>query len=784
MNIYPEQKSKKDKEFYIANAKYWKGLANFGDNSYNELRQLARVADGELIDEDYEAVLNPYGVEDETLLTSRPATLKNINIIKPVINARLGERTASPFNLLCIALNSDEDNTFNKELNKKIIAAMTQDAVNFLNAAGLNTGVESKEVPSYEEIAKQHSESFKDKRAIFGQDALDYIKFDQDLEDKYMDLYNDWLYFGRAFTYKNTSFGNVTLQRVDPFNIWYYKTQTSKYLEDSPAVVVRYAFAINEIKDRFRHLLEKEDLQYLEEKAKNVSDYFGTAFQYIDQTENIKNYDTYNIAEKQNGNIWIYHIVWQSQTKIGYLKYIDNLGQMQERDVDENYEFNPEAGDIEIEWDWISEWHEVLEFDDKVYFGYGAGAEQRNDINNLSLNKLCYNGLVKTSKLGAVASLVKEGLVYQCLVNIYHYNREKVINKSRDKILMLPIGLIPAEFGKNGVDPIDKFMSFLDNHSVMPIDDTKPNFASVINGLKQLDLSLGSFVESLTNVINSIKQEYWDAIGFNRQRFGETYASDGKGVNEQALFRSSLISAEDDRQFNKLVEKDANGLLDYARYAWVNGKKAHYLNSDMEQKILDIEQEEDLIKFMSSNFGVFAVKSREEAEKLKLLKDYAFGLAQKGGVGEDVVAEIIDSNNFAKIKKYIKDAKVATQEYEMQKQKQITDSQEKIQQMINDNAQADRDSKEKIAEDYNDTIINGKLIDADATVLGYDKGMNGAEDAQKIEEMQFEREKFNKTHNLKERELSQKTQQDKTKNFLELMKTKSQEKIARQNKKK
>lgn len=758
MNIYPEQRvsrSQRTPEWWKANADYFKDIANFSGGDYAEMRTLARAADGNLIDADYTYILNPYSTEDpDSELNSRPARLRNYPLIKQVLKARQGERSKFPFNYQAIVTNGSGESAYLTSLNEAVLASMAQDLVNNLNQAGIPTGVDSKEIPPYEQIKAKHDESWSDKRAIFAQDALDYIKYDQDLIDKYQDAYENWLYFGRCFTYKSTRFSNVELEVINPFDIWWERTVNSNFIEDSPAIVVRRKFKLSEILDRFRDKLKPEDITYLESQQENLQ-LGNNNFENLDLSinEDFGKYKNYQHTQ-DGGYYYLYHICWKSMRKVGILQYIDGSGTLQEKEVDDTYKLDREAGDLQLDWEWDNEWLEQCVIDENVYFYQQVGLEQRNDLNNSSICKLPYNGRVKLDKSGNITSDVKDGLVYQCLFNIYHYNREKTINKSKDKLLVFPVGLIPPNFGKGGTDPIEKMLSYIDSLGIAFFDETQPNAAAVISALKEIDLSLGKYVEQMTQILESVKQEYWDTIGFNRQRFGETYASDGKGVNEQALFRSSIITAEDDRKFDKFIEKDLNGLIDYTKVAWIDGKKAAYIIDDVGMKLLNLNQE-DAATHMETNYGVFITNSQIEYEKLEALKKMAFGFAQKGNVGESTVTEILDSNNFSKLKKIVAAGEKAQKEYQMALTKQQTDSNERVQQMVSDDLQAERDLKKEIADDKNDTAIEVELIRADAAVMGFDNGMNGEADAQTIEKMQLDREKMESANRLKERQLNQ-----------------------------
>ena len=105
-------------------------------------------------------------------------------------------------------------------------------------------------------------------------------------------------------------------------------------------------------------------------------------------------------------------------------------------------------------------------------------------------------------------------------------------------------------------------------------------------------MSIGNAMDKMWANLQAIKQECWDLIGMNRQRYGSTFASDGKGNTEQAIFRSSILTAPMYFQFDKFMEMDYKGLLDASKIAYADGKKASYVNSDGKTAWFEIADEE------------------------------------------------------------------------------------------------------------------------------------------------------------------------------------------------
>ena len=250
-------------------------------------------------------------------------------------------------------------------------------------------------------------------------------------------------------------------------------------------------------------------------------------------------------------------------------------------------------------------------------------------------------------------------------------------------------------------------------------------------------MSLGQYIASQFQLLQAIKQEWEELIGVSRQRKGQVQASDGIGATERAVFQSSVVTEEMFRRFDKLIEREFNGLLDVSKVAWKDGLKTQYITSDFREAILDI----DPGMYQEAEFGVFVKNNSIEADKLRALKQLTLSFAQNGS-SPVTIAEILEGNNFSKIKEKLAevDAKEKQEAAQMAQQAQLADKQADRDFTAQQN-QLDRDSKMDIEE----MKIASKVVDQDMN----DNGINDAVD---LERVRLEREKLD----LKRKELNDK----------------------------
>jgi hypothetical protein len=720
MAIYPKQKlplNEKDDAWKHSNVDYLADNTDFYAGDKRDFSALYRAASGKLDKEAYKYVLNPYNSTDENL-QNYPAMMRNMDIITPIINLYMGEMADKPTGDEVIVNNADVLSKYKEGLNQQMMALASQDFINQLNASGQNTGIPSQELPDFKKFAEEYKENWNDQRAIFGQEALDYIKYNCDLKDKIQDAFYDWLVTGHCYSFKEPRDKDVHYEIIPPYELWHGISSTN-FIEDANFAVRRFRRTPNAIVDMFRHYLKPDDITWLETLSTSVIT--TTDIGVLPNVDNTLDTRVPGFYDKGLNLIDIFHATWKSFKEVAILTYTDELGQEQEMEVNPNYILNEEQGDIKLTKEYISEVWEGYRIDKHLYLKIQPISAQRNELNNSSKCKLPYNGRVGYNKHTATSSIVRQLLNYQALYNIYHYRGELTLARSKDKIMTMPIGLIPK-----GWSP-EKALWFAETTGIMWFDETAPNAAAVLSAIKGVDLSLGNYVQQMRELLKDIKDEAWDSVGMNRQRYGDSKASDGKGVTDQAIMRSSTITRELFRRFEKFIETDKQGLLDISKVAWVDGKKSMYVTSDGRKKFFEVNS----VDHLESDYGVFYKDSSEEQGKLQEAKGVARMMAQKGGVGASLIFETIDANNFSQLKKYARKFEDIQQEQAKAEQDANRQNEQVLQDKIDKNDAANRDNKIQVATITTNGVIEAAQIKAHTDITT--TGMNNQPDEEDTE---------------------------------------------------
>lgn len=738
MPLIPKQKiptSQKNKDWGKKCIQAYIAESSFSSTDKAGLVDLYEAYNGLLDEGAYNYVTNPYNSE-AWKKKNFPAKLRNYNIIKPVVDLLMGEKSKRPASYQVVVRNADLHSKKTEAIYEAVIGSLQQMFVNELNAQGVDTGMESKPVEDPKHIADFLNTNYKDARAITGQQSLDYLRDYLDLDDQFQKAFFDWLITGQVYSYKGVCMDEVEFEIVSPLDIDYQKSPDIDFIEDGDWVVRRKYMTVNAILDSFYDVLSDDEIDALEKPSGRRS---GGGYLEAALTPDTDEGDNDRYAE-------VIHVTWKSFRKVGILTYTDEFGFQQEIEIDEQYKVDREAGE-RVQWFWVNHVWEGYRIDGSIFVGIQPHEVQRPSMTNMSICKLPYNGRAYSNRHVENTSIVQMGLPYQILYNVFHYRLELTMAKNKDKIALIEMNTIPKRHGWDE----EKFMYYADAMGFAFIDSTaegKNNERVTFNQYQVLDMSLSQYISAQFQLLQAIKQEWEDLVGITRQRKGQVMASDGSGATERAVFQSSVMTEELFRKFDKYEEKEMQGLLDCSKHAWRGGKKSAYITSDYRNELLEIEGEE----YAEAEYAVFAKNSSKENTKLETFKSLALSFAQNGSK-PSTVAEILDTDNFSNIKRLVtkaEEAEAQMKQQEQQMQQQMQQQQLEAQQQMQDErmifeaTQKDADRQNKL--DVEAMKIAGRQADQDLN-------NNGIPDYMDIQRVEMERERIASNEKIQNRKL-------------------------------
>ena len=473
--------------------------------------------------------------------------------------------------------------------------------------------------------------------------------------------------------------GKIVYKRISPLSISYDQSMVSEFVEDAEWVVCREWWTLSEITDRFYHSLK----QVHHEKLQN-DNLFNSPQSFYSQYRGLW-------AENFN-KIPVYHVQWKGYRKVGFLTYFDPVTfQVVEEEVDEDYV--PQEGE-QVDWREVMEVYEGWRIKDDLYCDMGPVMYQSSDANNLSKHKLSYNGRRHSDTHSTNLSVLKMGIPFQIMYIILNYTLEKTIAKSKGKILLIDEATVPKHNGWTE----EKFFYWAEAKGYALLNRNQVGVDKSWNQYQVLDMTLFDSIKQLIELMDYYKSQWDDLIGVTRQRKGQTYASDGQGVNERAVFQSTIITDMMFIGFEEFVERDLQSLLNLAKFATTEGDYKLYNEDEYFTQVLSILPED----FAFEDLGIFVNKASEELRKLQEMRGYAQAMLQNNQKASTVM-EVIDAVNISELKQKLKQVEAIDE----QVQKAMAESEQEA-------AQALEESKQRFVE-------FSKLLDRENMEAEYDR---------------------------------------------------------------
>ena len=429
---FPKQRvsaTEKDKPAWYQNCIDYVIDAGLSFNDRTDTERKLQILHGNIPDEFYKKTLNPYNAENEKYKRF-PATMRNYDIMSDIIRRYVSEYFKGIHEFIVGANNPEIVLKKNIKLKEKI-AIMAQQAFKQefekrwaemqQQAQQQGTPVEQlnpqEAMPDPEQFLKDFEDNYIDDESKQGQDLLDYIRSITEDTLIYLSAFFNYCSLGECYTYSDIR-GNTIHKENIPVLEAYPIPNSNFFIEDHDMFAHRMLMSYNQIIDMFDEVLSKEDREFLDRyysttNASNThtqflySQYFeafpAACEKFGEKERELFRNESVQIAADNNNLFEVWHVVWRGEARQGILTYVNEMGFTTIRVVEENYQLNPEAGDISIDW----------AYEPQVYEGYRIGtrwtgvypikarpiAYQRN-------GKLPYNGIMEVLPMFGKFSII------------------------------------------------------------------------------------------------------------------------------------------------------------------------------------------------------------------------------------------------------------------------------------------------------------------------------------------------------------------------------------------
>ena len=794
---FPKQRvgyAEKQKPYWYANCIDYIISAGMSFNDRSDTETKLSILHGDIPNSYYKKTLNPYNSNKEKY-TRFPATMRNLDIMNDVVRRYVSEYFKGIHEFVVGASNTDIVLKKNAKLREEIgvLAAQAfqqefERRLQELQAQAEQQGTPPEQInpqdamPDPEEFIKNFNDNYIDDESKQGQEVLHYIRSITADTMIYLSSFFDYVALGECYTYSDVRGEKIIKEHV-PVMEAFPIPNGNFFVEEHDMFARRMLLSYSQIVDMFDDYLDKKDREFLEtfygrdinsgptklmyskyfETYPDVCEKFSTEERDLFKKEGI------SLAERNNNLFEVWHVVWKGEARRGVLTYMNESGFVTTRIVDETYKLNKEAGDINIEW----------EYEPQVYEGYRIGGRY-NAIYPIKSRpipferggKLPYNGVMEILPYMGQFSIIKIITPFQIMRNIFAYHREMVIAKNKMLILLLPESLVASD----SEDKVYKMAA----DGVLLVDDSEDTNSQKMANVRLLNAQMGDYIAQITDLMAATKQEAWDCVDMNSQRYGDIAQSAGIGTTQEAVARSSMGSVVIIEVFDQMRRRDYQRDIDFAKLAYIDGLDTAYFDQDGNRHYISL----DVNSFIYSDYGVIVKNDSKEKDKIEQLRQWAFSAAQNGDL--DMALAAITGDNISQIKATIQKFNEIKQQHEEQmRQVDAQLKEEEIQNKLRQiEAQGQQDKELEELKFQHEMAL--KYIDVDMSMLG-SAGGNEAEQAKNrlaaaTEEnrLNIEREKLNVTRQQMQTDLYNKAAD----RAVKMEDIKSKERIAKINKNK
>ena len=726
---FPQQRvpySEKQKAEWYANSIDYIIDMGLSCNDRNDTERKLDILHGNIPNEFYKKTLNPYNSNNEKY-TRFPATMRNLDIMSDIIRRYVSEYFKGIHEFIVSASNPEivikKSAKLREEIGIMASQAFKQEferRLQQMQAEAAQQGVPPEQInpqeamPNPEEFMQNFNEKYIDDESKQGQDVLNFVRSITSDAMIYLSAFFDYVSLGECYTYSDIRGEKIVKEHIpviDAFPI----PNGEFFVEDHDMFARRHLMSYTQILDMFDDVLTKEDRAYLE-KYYDYSSASGPTqlmyskfFEYYPdvcekftkkERELFKNEGVR--VEAVNNNLYeVWHVVWRGYARQGILTYVNEAGLITTKVVDESYKLDTQAGDISIEW----------AYKPQVYEGYRIGGRysaiypiKARPIAFERDGKLPYNGIMEVIPYMGKFSIIKTITPYQIMRNIFAYHREMVIAKNKMLILILPKSLV----SNNSEDVVYRMAA----DGVLLVDDSEDANSQKMANIRMLNAQMGDYIAQITQLMEATRQEAWDTVDMNAQRYGDIAQSSGVGTTQEAIARSSMGSVIIVQVFDEMRRRDYQRDIDFCKLAYIDGLDTAYLDADGNRHYISL----DVNSFVYSTYGITVKNDAKEQDKLQQLRQWAFSAAQNGDL--DMALAAITGDNISQIKATVqKFNEIKAQHEEQMKQVDAQLKEEEIQNKLREiEAKGDQDRQLEELKFQHEMAL--KYVDVDMSMLG------------------------------------------------------------------
>lgn len=789
-------KKDKDEDWQMANLDWWEHMGML------QVRQKARpmlklynMAEGIIDKEDY--VPGPeseYGemINALTQENESPLEIRFYPIIPNIVNVLTGEFSKRNNKIIVKAVDEFSVNEMLDQKKEKITQAVIQKAQAKIIAKLAEQGVEptpeqmeqvQQQVQSLPEIQEFFKKTYRGIPEQWANHELQVAENRFKLFELEAIGFRDSIITDEEVWHIRLMDNDYMVELWNPVYTFYHRSPDVRYISEGNYAGRFNLLSISDVIDTYGYLMTKDQIKSLERIITPRSDY--GRLQGVDATPT----DFYNNNKSVDDQIksvhwnqavamkslfdnnalgffdWLYNddslfnnsmirvmeVYWKSQKQIGYLKQIDERGNIFEDTVSEDFVVTmPPVYDDSldtsktkdnlifgqhIDWLWVNEVWKGIKIGTNLTNGFLSSNNDFSPIyldcrplefqfkgdNNVYGCKLPVEGTVFSDRNAKKSSFVKKMAPWQVMFNFCNNQMVDMMSDEIGNVILFDQNMIPRTSmdGSWGKHNFVKAYQVMKNFGFLPVDTSRENTEGNLNWnhTSQVSLEKTEMFASRIKLAEYSKNEAFSVVGITPQRLGSISASESATGVENAVNNSYTQTEPLFTNHANLMVRVKEMILNAAQY--INATKQNvrqvYMNANEENEYFEIEG----TRLLLADFAIYCMSKPDTKALLQQLKQLAMNNNTSNATIFDL-AKIIESDSVAEIMATLKSSVERAEQMQQQQQDAMLQTQQQKDQAQDQREQAERDwqSNENELDRANDRFL------AEIKSLGFAKNQD------------------------------------------------------------
>lgn len=677
-----------------------------------------------------------YGIGTPTSITFTPLMKKHIDVL-------VGEYLELEPEMTVTCKDDDTISKIQRDKKLKVDSEIYNYLNKYLRNAIIDILMGSKEPVNdpfiekqLEKIKSEVEDSFESDYEIAGQNILDYIRTnrDIDLKNKLRELLTD-LFIGGCVYYRVKPTGgkdNMKLEVLNPIDTFIERNPNSFFLNKSRRAVIRRWLTKDEILEEFGEDLTNDSLSKLGEyfdKPRRWDYSFDHVIVRSGMDELLENGETQRTPTPGILAGLEVHPIWPSDAEDWYTNLSSRVVPVFECQW---LEFDKKKNRTVL--------HEGVKIGDSIYI---VKEEPKYYIRSKSDPRSCYlniNGLFFNDKNGQPFSLIEATMDLQDRYDLLIYYRDNLIASSGTVGDWIDLASVPAFLGVEMPERLEKWKAYKKNG--LALYDSSQEGAQLINTtFNGYDDTLkAQAIQAIQIAIDSVEAQASAISGVFPQKLGQIQEREAASNVKVGVRQSTLVTKQYFHAMDLIQRETCYDLLNLAKVVFKNGLTGTIVLGEKLVKIFTALPEH----FTLTDFDIHIADSSESYTMMQTAQQINAQLIQGGLVDASMALDIIFSKSPTQLKRRMNKAiaqkkaendmigqlQQQVQQYESdakQAQKTIADLQNEIQRLQsqvnastqakiqNDSRKLDIEEQEvRDKKDYNDKLIEVKEKQLDA----------------------------------------------------------------------